>query len=121
VSDLFSDLPADEVSVYGRVPRAASRKADPPSSAEAAERMDRSGATGRHAAIVLELVRERPGSTAVELHKAQVKRFNLDRVEIGRRLDSLVKAGLVRKGEERQCSEKNTKMLTWWPVEGRAT
>lgn len=109
-----------ESSAYGVIPvgPARARSVDPQSSHEAAERHNR-GRAQTNMAIVLALVREFSGYTAVELHASQHK-SDLDRVEIGRRLDSLVKAGKVRKGEQRLCNINKAMMLTWWPVEKTA-
>jgi hypothetical protein len=110
-----------EESAYGTVPRrqptAEARHDDPESSQQAAAKMNRSGKARAHGAIVLGLVRRWPGSTAVELFHAQGGDSALDRVEVGRRLDSLVKTGQVRQGPERECTVKKVRMLTWWPNE----
>jgi len=114
MSGLFDAFTPPEQSVYGTVARAAS--ADPVTSHQAADLMNRTGTTARHCAIVLDLLQRYPGSTAVELHAAQGGGSDLDRVEVGRRLDSLVKAGQARQGEPRACSIKRAKMLTWFPI-----
>lgn len=114
MAGLFDDIGETvEQSQYGRVPIARASRSDPSSSHAAAGLMNDSGAAMAHAEIVMALVRDNPGLTAVELHG--IDGSGLDRVEIGRRLDSLVKVGRVRKGEVRQCRIRWTPMLTWWP------
>jgi hypothetical protein len=86
--------------------------------------MDRSGATGRHAAIVLELVRTfyretGRGGTGPEIHASQVETC-LDYHEVYRRLNSLERADppLVRQGPPRACTiKRGRELVTWWPVE----
>ena len=120
MADLFGDVV--ESSQFGTVPRApkaqaTARSMDAPTSHAAAREQNRSGRTEQHCEIVMRLVLDYPGSTAVELFHAQGGDSALDRVEVGRRLDSLVKAGKVRKGEIRECRVKKVAMLTWWPRE----
>ncbi len=123
MADLFSNVETAERSQYGTVPvRATAAAADPATSHQAAQRMNVSGKVKGNALAVLRLVRIKPGATAVELF-AKYEELRpigtwppLDRVEIGRRLDSLVKAGLVRKGPVRECLVNRTPMLTWEAV-----
>ncbi len=94
----------------------------PESSAIAAASIEASGARARHAEIVLALVREMPGRTAVELYEAASKGDRLELREMQRvrqRLTDLLHVGLVRQGASRLCGVRKTKMVTWWAtVEG---
>lgn len=87
--------------------------ADPVTSHEAAERHTASGARGRHCRLVLTLVQENPGATAVELYAVQQE---LERHEVSRRLADLRNAGLVCQGEPRACTVRGTRMVTWYAV-----
>lgn len=115
MSGLFDDYPAPEPGPYKTVARA--RAADPATSHAAAAMVEASGAANTNRRLVLRLVRDYPGLTAVEIHAAQGDRGGLDRHEVSRRLADLRDAGLVVNGPERACSIKRTRMLTWEPTE----
>lgn len=91
------------------------RRTDPPSSAAAAERHERTGAAARHRDVVLRLVRANPGATGPELHAAQVD-SDLEYHEIYRRANDLRQVGLIAQGEPRACSIKRERLVTWWPA-----
>ena len=91
---------------------------DAESSHESARRVTRNGTRGRHAQIVLMLVTSFPGKTATELWRLAERDEQaelVDHYEIRRRLGDLAALGLIVKGEQRHCSIKGTKMLTWNP------
>ena len=99
------------------------RADDPATSREAAERLVDSGAIHGDSADALALVRDNPGRTAYELEAIDKmpsgKGFAIhsDRPDrIRKRLSGLEKAGLVRKGQSRQCMERGSNCSTWWPV-----
>ena len=89
----------------------ATRRTDPSSSAEAESRVTNSGSRMSQAEAILELVKIRPGKTAVEL----TEWIDLDRYQVQRRLSDLCAAGRVRKGKRRKCTLKLTSAVTWWP------
>ena len=92
---------------------AQARRTDPQSSHAAAARHNTSGATASHEALVLELVREFPGSTAKQL---AAKTTELDSVQVARRM-----AGLRRKKQLRSEEPEGGGELRWYwvqPVEG---
>ena len=94
------------------------RATDPETSRIAANEQIVSGRRERHAAIILEWVKRWPGSTAVELvASAMLDHKGISRHEVSRRLPELESAGLVRRGDSRNCSFSGTKQLTWFPVE----
>lgn len=101
--DLFDNIPA-------------SHAGDPETSREAERLVTKLGTRARHAAQVLALVKEYPGSTAGELWG----RSGLGEYQIRRRLTDLLHAGLVRRGEARACVRKGTKMVTWYAEEERS-
>lgn len=89
-----------------------SRRTDPHTSHEAAERVTSSGAASAQREACLRAVVEHPGLTAAEI--AEV--IGVDRHAPGRRLPELRQAGLIRNGEARACRVKGTNCLSWWPV-----
>lgn len=93
---------------------------DGASSSLAAESMERSGKRQRHAEIVLALVAQFPGCTAVELwdHTSAETRAELvEMQEVRRRLTDLQAAELVVQGDERLCRVRCSKMGTWFLIE----
>jgi len=90
----------------------ATRRTDPSSSAEAERRVTDSGSRMSQAEAILELVKSRPGKTAVEL----TEWIDLDRYQVQRRLSDLCASGAIRKGRRRKCSLKLTSAVTWWPA-----
>ncbi len=95
----------------------ASRTSDPATSAEAEAHHTASGRREYHAQQFLDLVREFPGSTAVELARLSHLPADTQRHEASRRLPELRDRGLVRDGVARICNEAGTRQMTWWPVE----
>ncbi len=94
-----------------------SHASDPPTSAEAARNHAESGRRDAHAALVLDLVRRHPGSTAVELWglATDAERGQLvEMQEIRRRCTDLLARCLVRQGPARDCSVKGTSMVVWF-------
>lgn len=94
------------------------RPTDPHTSVEAAAEVVASGRLGEHQRLALELVRQHPGSTCPELavhadmpaHRARGGEYAV-RQAIGRRLNELLAAGLIRReGKRDGC-------VCWWPVE----
>lgn len=96
-------------------PRASAR--DPQTSHAAAERIKRSGALGRQAALVLSLVQRYPGHTSAELaarHADAVGgHWAVLRPMFARRLPELLG---VRQGASRQCTVCESPSVTWWPL-----
>ena len=88
-------------------------RTDPPTSREAADALVRSGRLGRDQQEAYELVHHYPGSTSKDLgHLAcAIDEDNEHaRQRIGRRLNELEKAGLIRReGVRDGC-------CIWWPV-----
>lgn len=92
---------------------ARARVSDDLTSHEAAARVNRSGKAQRHAALVLDEVRRRPGQTAAEIGAA----VGLEHVEAQRRLSDLLNAREVAKGDPRACGVKGSRMVVWLPAE----
>jgi len=82
-----------------------SRRCDPQSSLEAAERISRSGVAEAQLQRCVELVRKRPGLTSKELAETC---DDLDRYQMARRLPEAERCGLVRR-------EQHPTGLRWWP------
>ncbi len=92
---------------------------DPETSHAAAALMDRTGARQRHARMVLELVKQHPGMTAVELWEVAGESLQAslgEMQEVRRRLTDLKRNGHVRDGEARVCRVRGTKQMTWKAV-----
>jgi hypothetical protein len=93
---------------------------DPHTSVAAAAAVVASGTLGAHQRLALELVRAHPGSTCPELAvHADVPLYRARRGDeavrqlVGRRLNELMSAGLIRRDGKRDgCA-------LWWPEEGR--
>jgi hypothetical protein len=111
------DVPVPVKPKPAPAPLPASHRTDPPTSKEAARNFRDSGRLGLHQQIVLQAVREHPGSTHSELAEGTV----LDWLQTARRLSELAKAGLVRQGEARPCRIKGSRCTTWWPVSEATT
>ncbi len=86
---------------------------DPVTSKRAADEMTKSRRRGKHAEIVLDLVRRHPGSTALELAQAGP----LEEYQVRRRLTDLLHAGLIARGPERTCRVRGSQMVTWRTVD----
>jgi hypothetical protein len=96
--------------------RATAARGDPATSRAAADRMNASGKVGRDAAIVLRVLRDNPGYTAVELFNSQGENC-LTRHDFSRRLPELRDAGLAENGPARKCQYAGTLQLTWHATE----
>jgi len=92
--------------------KAGSALLDPPTSDEAAERVERSDRAGTHRKLCMEAVLRRPGMTGAEV----ARETGLERHEASRRLPELRRAGLVRCGDPRICEVRGTKQVSWWPT-----
>lgn len=111
----------------------ATRATDPMSSKIAEEAHTASGARRAHVEIVLDLVKEFPGSTYRELHSIHVGRTvrrgqkPMESAELQRRLNDLAPrredtnqpaiGARVRRGDPRTCSVTTRPAQTWWPNE----
>jgi hypothetical protein len=100
-------LTGDPRVVKPMVARAAN--ADPITSFEAAERVERGGRAASHRAIVLAYVRANPGHTSAEIGAAT----GIGRHEAARRLPELREGGLVQSGAPRRCAINATAAMTW--------
>jgi hypothetical protein len=91
-------------------------RTDPPTSDLAASEHTRSGKRGRHARLVLQLVRDLPGRTAIELwHEAgaAAQAELKEPQEVRRRLTDLLHIGLVQQSGQRKCRIRGNTMMTW--------
>ena len=95
---------------------ARARRTDPPSSHEAAARVEASGIGARQAEYVLWLVRAYPGCTSGELSFNDI---SIDRYQISRRLPELERAGLIWRSGPRVCRALGSRQMTWWPVQAQ--
>jgi hypothetical protein len=111
VADLFDSLTPEYPPVEARA-----ATADPSTSHEAADRMNRSGTAKRNAAAVLALVKAHPWLTSRELSELPDCPTTIDRHEVARRCADLEKAGAIRKGPKRLCKAAGTKAVTWFGV-----
>lgn len=109
----------------------ATRATNPTSSKIAEEAHTESGARRAHIEIVLDLVREFPGSTYRELHSTHIGRTlrrrekPMESAELQRRLadlsprredsDEPAVGARVRRGAPRTCSVTHRPAQTWWP------
>jgi hypothetical protein len=95
--------------------------ADPATSQEAADGVERSGLAQAHRRLCLDAVRAEPGLTSAELAVALGTRgFPLSRFQVARRLPELLAAGdspghLIQ-GELRKCNVTRKRCVTWWPL-----
>ena len=87
-----------------------SRKTDPASSAEAAEKLVASGAHASQKQRTLAALAKHPGSTSAELGTI----MGVSRHVPARRLPDLERDGLVRRGKMRKCIEHGTTAVTWF-------
>ena len=95
----------------GAAPETLARTTDPSTSKEAAEEVAKRLTDARRYAY--EAVVAQPGCTANELAN---QADDLDTRRIGRRLNELEKAGVVRRGPVRRCRISGRKGATWEPV-----
>lgn len=86
-----------------------SRRNDPETSHDAAERVRKSGLLRGHQTKILETVRQHPGATYTEIAEYS----GIERHAVARRLKELEPIYLKR-GPERVV--KGRPLLTWWPV-----
>ena len=89
-------------------PVASARKSDPPSSHEAAARVEERGVAGRQRQQVIDAVWKWPGKTSKELAELDGE---LDRYQFGRRLPE---AEAMKEIHRRQDGSSE---LRWWPGE----
>lgn len=82
---------------------------DPGTSGEAAERVIASGSAQSHRELVMDAVREYPGSTAGEVGALTA----LGRFEAARRLSDLHRLHEVVQGTPRRCLEQGSRQVTW--------
>lgn len=94
----------------GLIP-AKSRRTDPATSREAAERVTRSGASAGDRAAILAVIKRKPGLTAGEI--AAELGDGWTNVRVSRRTAELEDAGLISPGAARVCSSRGTRMTTW--------
>lgn len=94
-----------------RIETPASHRDDPESSLIAESNMNKSGKRFSNQAIITLHVKVFAGKTAAEIGRL----CGLGQHEASRRLSEL-NGITVRKGERRQCSVKNTNMVTWFPI-----
>lgn len=88
----------------------AARRADPPTSHEAAELAVAFANTDRTA--IVGVLAASDGLTAGEISRQLGAGW--DNVRVSRRMKELERGGLVRRGEPRHCADKGTLMITWW-------
>lgn len=93
---------------------AKSRRTDPATSREAAERVTRSGSSASDRAAILMVVRRKPGLTAGEI--AAELGWGTDNVRVSRRTAELVDNGAIAQGSPRMCAIKGSRMIQWFPV-----
>lgn len=86
------------------------RNADPAGSFEAAERLHKSGLSGKQRLAVYHALRQHQGATSKEL--AEI--MDVDRYTPARRLKELEDAGWVCRGQRRKCRVSGVESLTWW-------
>lgn len=91
-----------------------SHRDDPETSRDAARKLSHSGRLTGQRREVLEALRHCDGATHAELGRA----MDRDWLVAARRLPELERGGLVRKGEPRICTVKNSRCCTWWIREG---
>ena len=93
-------------------PIALARNSDPSTSHDAAERVENSGKASCHRNRILRGVKDHPGLTGAELGRE----INLSQAQVGRRINELRDAGLIRYGEPRMCREVHGQSVTLWAI-----
>ncbi len=88
------------------------RCTDPGTSRGAADDIVADGMLGDMMAIALRLVQQNPGCTSNELDEISGKGEG----RIRKRLNDLLRRGLVRHGEPRVSRVSGKHNVTWWPV-----
>ncbi len=89
------------------------RRTDPETSHEAAERHKSSGRLKANCRVMLDKVLECPGRTSAEYGTLT----KLGRHEAARRLPELERSMLIQRGESRKCTLGRGNALTWWPAD----
>lgn len=89
-----------------------SRRSDPVTSFQAAEKLRRSGRLKGQRKVVLRDLSQNDGSTSAEISA----RVGDDRYLASRRMCELERAGLVVRGRPRVCRSCGSVCLTWWLV-----
>jgi len=97
---------------------ARARATDPWTSHAAARDLEASGRGSLQREAVLALVGAHPGETSAEIgsRAAPTHEVLMDRWLAARRLPELERAGLIRRGAVRECSQVRRPCLTWWPT-----
>jgi len=90
----------------------AARNSDPETSHLAAEEITKSGKRKAQQQKVLNAVKKFPNRTSAEI----ANRSKLDRYAVARRLPELATAGLVKRGNARQCRINHRQAIVWSPV-----
>lgn len=88
------------------------RHTDPSTSRTAAAEIVSDGTLGAMMALALRLVQENPGLTSNELDRLSGKGEG----KIRKRLNDLLKRGLVRHGKPKVSRVSGKHNVTWWPV-----
>jgi hypothetical protein len=86
------------------------RRTDPATSFQAAEKVLHSGVFKGQKKAVFEAVKQRQGCTSAEL----ARRMGVSRYVTARRLPDLERVGAVRKGPTSLCKVTNSPCVTWW-------
>lgn len=81
-------------------------RSDPPTSREAAERVEATGTAADHRARILAVIRERPGLTGSEIGQ----RCGLSQAQVGRRISEIPE---IEAGYPRVCAVRGSKCMTW--------
>ena len=92
---------------------------DPITSHESAERVTASGSRAKNAFLILDLLKQYPGLTSIELFESATDELKVhlkEPQEIRRRLHDLHVEQLVSQGPRRLCKIRKTSMVTWFPV-----
>jgi hypothetical protein len=101
-----------QTTLWDAGPTLARARHDAPTSQQAADRMNKSGAAPTQAEIVLAAIKDIPGRTSAELSRDT----GLDRHAVASRCADLKKAGRLRHGEAKVCSVNKTSGVTWFPI-----
>ena len=99
----------------GEMFRYLARNTDPEPSHEAAEAIVHSGSLSWMREQLVKMVNEYPGKTASELQEKFEYLGNHG--HLWKRVKQCVDAGLIRKGEVRECKVTDHDAATLWPVE----
>lgn len=89
----------------------ASRRTDPVTSREADRAITHSGKRSGDVLKAAELVKRKPGSTSRELAELG----EMLHEQLHKRLPDAEKAGLIKRGLDRQCFTTGRRAVTWWP------